>query len=352
MTDPGWQAGQPNGSSTWSNNADGRQTNSKTSFAGKPDEQRHLDKARARHLRNKLHDAARHRALSGKTEWSDAAAAPAETMKTRPHTPEPYAPRPVSNPEEKKPTRPTFGNMALVAGIPIAMAGLFFAGYFGGRIAAVYWNDTTSETQVASSSAAPASESGLVSTAEVVTVSPDAPKPVVEPSAAEAKPSITPSPAEPAVTEATAPAQSLPKPVAPPSLTTQPEAPKPTVVANVPAADDPPAAAIAPPSAGDPASAKAASLIGQGHKLLAKGDVSEARKFFTRAMRLGLPEAALALGRSYDPRYLAQLPKSDAAPDAEMAGKMYRDWYIKSVEAGSVSGDVQLDKLLQAMNAQ
>ncbi len=96
--------------------------------------------------------------------------------------------------------------------------------------------------------------------------------------------------------------------------------------------------------------AEAARLLGDGHSLLARGEVVAARELFTRSLQLGSLEAALALGRAHDPRYLEQLPASDAAPDPAYAAAMYRQWYSRSVEAGAISQGVQLDRLLNALN--
>ncbi|MGI9464637.1 MAG: hypothetical protein ACR2OM_11885, partial [Aestuariivirgaceae bacterium] len=115
-------------------------------------------------------------------------------------------------------------------------------------------------------------------------------------------------------------------------------------------------AAVEPPKEAetkpDPSLAHATRLIGEGHSLLTKGDVLGARDLFTKGLKLGLPEAALALGRSYDPEYLAQLPQSNAKADVSIASSMYQEWYRRSVAAGSISEGVQLDRLIQSMNRQ
>ena len=53
-----------------------------------------------------------------------------------------------------------------------------------------------------------------------------------------------------------------------------------------------------------------------------EGDIVEARQFYQRAVAYGDPEAALAMGRSYDPIYFARIEKN-ADPDAGKA----LDWY-------------------------
>ena len=348
MTDPGWQAGQPNGSTRWSGHgrsgpAD-RNTLTNEPASGPGAEQRSLDLARARYLRRKLHDAARQRVAPRRPPVDDELideAAPG------PHVPVRNAPPRSAKKAKRKLALPAKGNIAIFAGIPAAMAALFFAGYFGGRMAADYWK--ASDGELAAVQPAPVSSGQITTVNDVPRIEPEVAEVAVPPADTDSDATEDPSaqggplveqPAKPIVaanldtSAAAAPAaveKTLPKPVAPPKLTT----PKPAEKAPV-----------------DPASAKAAVLIGDGHKLMAAGDLTGARVLFTRAMRLGLPEAALALGRSYDPEYLARIPGSNAAPDAQMAGKMYRQWYEQSVEAGAISKDVQLDKLLQAMNAQ
>ena len=64
----------------------------------------------------------------------------------------------------------------------------------------------------------------------------------------------------------------------------------------------------------------------------------------------GSPEAALALGRSFDPKYLDRMPASNAKPDPAAARKWYEEWYRRSIEQGSISPNVRLERLLNAIN--
>ena len=91
-------------------------------------------------------------------------------------------------------------------------------------------------------------------------------------------------------------------------------------------------------------------LIGQGQSLMSSGDVVQARQLFTKSLSTGSPEAALALGRSFDPKYLARVPRANAKPDPAMARKWYEEWYRRSVDQGAISPNVRLERLLQAMN--
>ena len=92
-------------------------------------------------------------------------------------------------------------------------------------------------------------------------------------------------------------------------------------------------------------------MFGEGQSLMAAGDIRQARGLFARSLASGMPEAALALGRSYDPKYIARIQNANAAPDAEAARNWYEEWYRQSVEQGSISSDVRLDRLLHTMNA-
>lgn len=95
-----------------------------------------------------------------------------------------------------------------------------------------------------------------------------------------------------------------------------------------------------------------ARQLGAGHELMARGNVLRARELYTLSLEAGLSEAALALGRSYDPRAIAKLDMPDAVPDLDQARKWYEEWYRRSVEQGTISPDVRLEWLLKAMVGQ
>ena len=97
---------------------------------------------------------------------------------------------------------------------------------------------------------------------------------------------------------------------------------------------------------------RAASVLQRGHGLMAKGDVAAARVLFVQGMEFGSPEAALALGRSFDPEFLGRVPNANAEPDAGRAEAMYREWHRRSLAEGSVAPGVKLSKLIQAMRRQ
>jgi hypothetical protein len=72
-------------------------------------------------------------------------------------------------------------------------------------------------------------------------------------------------------------------------------------------------------------------LIKQGEQFIAAGDVVTARIVFQRAAESGDPNAAVALGATYDPTVLARLGVVGMGADVEKA----RSWYQKAESLGS-----------------
>jgi hypothetical protein len=131
-----------------------------------------------------------------------------------------------------------------------------------------------------------------------------APAPVSVTKADPPKPAPSPSNSPSVVAEAA--------PHAPPSPTTRmPEASKPTVAAT---------GASAPWSV-------------RGLVALAKGDLSSARVYLTRAADAGDPRAFVALADTYDPVILAKLGVVCAPGDAQRA----KDYLVKAAAAGVVA---------------
>ncbi len=88
-------------------------------------------------------------------------------------------------------------------------------------------------------------------------------------------------------------------------------------------------------------------LIREGNKHMREGDILEARQFYQKAVGYGDPEAALAMGRSYDPIYFARIDKKNAEPDAAKAF----DWYKRAMDAGaSQTAMVRIDNLKHFLN--
>ncbi|MBL8564204.1 MAG: hypothetical protein JNM89_00635 [Hyphomicrobiaceae bacterium] len=84
--------------------------------------------------------------------------------------------------------------------------------------------------------------------------------------------------------------------------------------------------------------------------LVAMGRIAEAREMLFQAHPETDPDAAWALARTFDPRYVARISGSDAAPDVEQATKWYRTWHALALEKGRISGDVSVERILRGMN--
>jgi hypothetical protein len=84
-------------------------------------------------------------------------------------------------------------------------------------------------------------------------------------------------------------------------------------------------------------------LIRDGNKLMRDGDIAGARRLYEQAGPDKNPEAALAMGRSYDPSYFEKLPVKTGKPDPATAF----DWYKKALDGGLVTARVKIDGLKQ-----
>jgi hypothetical protein len=84
-------------------------------------------------------------------------------------------------------------------------------------------------------------------------------------------------------------------------------------------------------------------LIRDGNKLMRDGDILSARRLYEQAAATGNPEAALAMGRSYDPSYFEKLPVKTGKPDPATAF----EWYKKALDGGLVTARVKIDGLKQ-----
>lgn len=84
-------------------------------------------------------------------------------------------------------------------------------------------------------------------------------------------------------------------------------------------------------------------LIRDGNRLMRDGDIAAARRLYEQAAGKGNPEAALAMGRSYDPSYFEKLTVKTGKPDPATAF----EWYKKALEGGLVTARVKIDALKQ-----
>jgi len=129
-------------------------------------------------------------------------------------------------------------------------------------------------------------------------------------------------------------------------------------MAPTPATVPPPAASILPPKAPVPAiaapspptSAAAASdrdeiaaLLARARTYLSAGDVAAARLVLRRAAERADPQAALALGGTYDPTVLKRLGIVNFQADPAQA----REWYRRAAQLGSADASLRLEQLVQ-----
>ena len=301
-----------------------RQAGQKTGTAsGKPKPQNNIPQPPAGWLRQKFRQSAKNRQpqpVNPHPDWSTKLAQATGQPRPQPERPEGlFKGRPLLR-------------AVMVPTFVFGMIGLFVVGYQGGQIFANYLRSIGDEPVATAQPALPPADP-VTPPAEIATSAiPKAPTPVEQPPAPTAEEKLVEADAGTSETTTAL--------LAPSNTDPAPAAVEPAEEAAAPAAA---------PAAPETPLAQATRLVGEGHSLLAKGDVLGARDLFNQGLKLGLPEAALALGRSYDPEYLAALTDRNAEPDVSMASLMYRDWYNRSVEAGTISEAVQFEKLIQSM---
>ena len=84
-----------------------------------------------------------------------------------------------------------------------------------------------------------------------------------------------------------------------------------------------------------------AALLTRGDGLLANGDIASARLCYERAAEGGNAQAALRLGESYDPAFLAQTQLNGVRGDKKAAAR----WYQRAIELGANEADTLLKSL-------
>jgi hypothetical protein len=84
-----------------------------------------------------------------------------------------------------------------------------------------------------------------------------------------------------------------------------------------------------------------ATLMKRGEDFLKNGDIASARLILRRAANAGHAQAALALGVTFDPRFLAEQGVLGFAPDVAQA----RAWYERAAELGSSEAARRLERL-------
>lgn len=89
------------------------------------------------------------------------------------------------------------------------------------------------------------------------------------------------------------------------------------------------------------------TLVARGDLLLGSGDVTSARLFYERAADAPDAQAALRLGESYDPAFLASARLKRASGDVSLAAQ----WYQRAAELGASEADTLLRALAATIGA-
>jgi hypothetical protein len=171
---------------------------------------------------------------------------------------------------------------------------------------------------------APASRTTMPSPAAPAPAATAPTPPLVVPPPADAAP--MPPPVAPTPVAAPPPAASAPTPKAPPAIAAPISAPP------------PPTSTVASPDRDE-----VATLLARARTYLATGDVAAARVVLRRAAERDDPQAALALGGTYDPIVLKRLGIVNLRADPTQA----REWYRRAVQLGSADASLRLEQLVQ-----
>ena len=85
-----------------------------------------------------------------------------------------------------------------------------------------------------------------------------------------------------------------------------------------------------------PPAVDAAALVERGDALLGIGDVVSARLFYERAVEAGDAHAAIRLGETFDPAFLAHARSNGVRGDPAVALK----WYKRARDLGASEADI------------
>jgi TPR repeat protein len=88
------------------------------------------------------------------------------------------------------------------------------------------------------------------------------------------------------------------------------------------------------------------ALLARGDGLFALGDLSSARMLYERAATAGHGPAALRLGETYDPAFLARTRFIGARANAAIAAY----WYQRASELGAPGADILLAAIVAETN--
>ncbi len=180
----------------------------------------------------------------------------------------------------------------------------------------------------------PADEKLVATSAPALNASPTAPKDIP---AAIAMVSATSSERAPEL----AATNSMPGPVAPP----EEAAPIVAVARGAFAPGTAPAVAIPPPAVPSEelraSTAESSALLERGDSLFGVGDVASARLFYERATDDGDAQAALRLGETYDPFFLARARLNGVRGDLAVATR----WYRRARDLGASEAEILLKSI-------
>jgi TPR repeat protein len=96
-------------------------------------------------------------------------------------------------------------------------------------------------------------------------------------------------------------------------------------------------------TATEPDHGEIASLLARGRDSLSRGDVASARVSLRRAAEGNDPQAAFALGGTYDPTELKHIGIPNFRSYADLAKA--REWYSRAGELGSADASSRLGEL-------
>ncbi len=91
------------------------------------------------------------------------------------------------------------------------------------------------------------------------------------------------------------------------------------------------------------------ALLAEARRFLSEGDVTLARSKLLSAEPERRAEVAFMLAQSYDPNYLASLPKISGLPDRFEAERWYKKWHELAVQSGLEMDSGRLQRIINAM---
>jgi TPR repeat protein len=144
-----------------------------------------------------------------------------------------------------------------------------------------------------------------------------------------------------ALAPGTAPAVAMPAPSAPPEevapiVAVAPDARAPGTAPVVPRRVE-----AAPPEERSASTVEISALLARGDSLFGTGDVTSARLFYERATNAGDAQAALRLGETYDPFFLAWARLNGVRGDLAVATR----WYQRARDLGAREAETLLKSI-------